>query len=35
MALSAEERATLHSLLVRVVGVAPPTCDTPSCVEEP
>jgi DNA-binding MarR family transcriptional regulator len=34
-ALSAEERATLHSLLIRVVGVAPPTCDAPSCGEEP
>ncbi len=33
-ALSAEDRATLHSLLVRVVGVAPPTCDAPSCGEE-
>jgi DNA-binding MarR family transcriptional regulator len=33
-ALSAEERATLHSLLVRVVGVAPPACDAPACGEE-
>jgi DNA-binding MarR family transcriptional regulator len=30
-ALSADERATLHSLLVRVVGVMTPTCDAPSC----
>ena len=34
-ALSAEDRATLHSLLVRIVGVAAPACDAPSCAEEP
>ncbi|MGH3193881.1 MAG: hypothetical protein ACRDPY_46450 [Streptosporangiaceae bacterium] len=32
-ALSADERATLHGLLVRVVGVTAPTCDAPPCVE--
>ncbi len=30
-ALTAEERTTLHSLLVRVVGVTPPACDAPPC----
>ena len=33
-ALSAEDRATLHSLLVRVVGAAAPACDAPSCGDE-
>jgi DNA-binding MarR family transcriptional regulator len=30
-ALSADERSTLHSLLVRVVGVTASACDAPSC----
>ncbi len=30
-ALSTDERATLHSLLARVVGVLTPTCDARSC----
>jgi DNA-binding MarR family transcriptional regulator len=29
--LSADERSTLHGLLVRLVGVTGPTCDAPSC----
>jgi DNA-binding MarR family transcriptional regulator len=30
-ALTAQERTTLHTLLVRAAGVTAPTCDAPSC----